>query len=195
MRLNRACQPLIGQAYTAKCPICDGVGDDRRRRHSGSGISGFANRVGEKRPPARLFVDQPFQLDLDAFARRTAVTGAGGQQRLGFLRRRGLDAPLLDAGDHHPGVKQPRLGLLPGRRLGPRLGPGLGPGLGRGLSFQCATGQHCFLSRIGRIMRSSRPAFGKNKEETAGNDAAVSSLVERPFPDIVESGFPKRPEE
>jgi hypothetical protein len=65
----------------------------------------------QDRYQAALFVDELIKLDLDALAGGAAVASAGGKQRARFLGAGGLDAPLFDARDHHPGVKQPRLGF------------------------------------------------------------------------------------
>jgi hypothetical protein len=50
-------------------------------------------------------VKKAVNLDLDAFARRAAMSGAGSEKSARLLFGLGFDAPFLDPRDQHPGVE------------------------------------------------------------------------------------------
>jgi hypothetical protein len=65
-------------------------------------------------------VKKAIDLDLNAFARRTAMTNASGEKSACLLFGLSFDAPFLDPRDQHPGVEQ--AGFCLGRD--PRNNPG-----------------------------------------------------------------------
>ena len=65
-------------------------------------------------------VKKAVDLDRNAFARRTAVAGAGSEKSARLLFCLGLDAPFLDPRDQHPGVEQTGFYLGRGLRGGER---------------------------------------------------------------------------
>ncbi|MFZ1923077.1 MAG: hypothetical protein WAU57_15720 [Xanthobacteraceae bacterium] len=154
--------------------------------------------MSAKNARRRLFVDQLIDLDLDAFARRTTMTAPGGQQRLGFLRRRCFDTPFLEPGDQHPGMEQPRLGPFLGPLPAPLPDTFLEPFFGSFLDSrwfsQCVSGWHRFGSRFGES-RESRPAGSKNKEETSGNSRLGVPLWNARSLISLKLAFPNRPNE
>src|SRR5262245_4863565 len=54
-------------------------------------------------------LEQLFELEMDAFAKRGMMTLTGGKQGARFLRALGLDPPFLGAGHQHRGVEDFRL--------------------------------------------------------------------------------------
>ena len=58
-----------------------------------------------------LVLEQLVKLNVNAFAGSRVMTVTGGEQRLRFFRRLGLDPPFLGARHQHGGVKDLRLRL------------------------------------------------------------------------------------
>ena len=77
---------------------------------------GLKRKCNEETSVVKKAVD----LDRNAFARRTAMTGAGSEKSARLLFCLGLDAPFLDPRDQHTGVEQARFYLECGLRGGKR---------------------------------------------------------------------------
>jgi hypothetical protein len=75
-----------------------------------------------------LLVKQAFDLDLNAFTRRTAVADASHEERARLLCSLSFNAPFLDPRHQHPGVEE--AGFAVGRGLRDEFGGGCrgGPG-------------------------------------------------------------------
>ena len=78
-----------------------GAESQRHYIRVGKARLGFKRKCNEWSSIVKKAVD----LDLNAFTRRTAMTGAGSEKRARLLLRLGFDAPFLDPRDQHPGVE------------------------------------------------------------------------------------------
>ena len=69
-------------------------------------------KTGRGDPSTQLAVEELFQFEVDAFARRAAVALAARKERACFLGRFGFRAPFLKSGDLHRRVERFQLRLL-----------------------------------------------------------------------------------
>jgi len=98
---------------------------------------------GLKREPCATIslVEHAIDLDLDAFARRTAVAGAGGQKSARLFNGLGLNTPFFEPCNQHSGMEKSWFCFADGVWRRPVLAHGIGFGTKLGIRLGSSSGR------------------------------------------------------